>query len=356
MKRMIFFVLLAATCRAEDHAIKVGVATMLSGEFSALGQNLVRTCETYRSHLLRHPVQFVYEDGKVGSMDGLRAYQKLIRVDNVDMLIGGTSSNGTIAAKDLINSARIPLITPLTGGTNIDKAGPFVFRIGNSDILNGKQQAESFLQRGKRKIALLAEETEYTQDIAESFREHFLNNGGQIEYDESFLPGRSDFRTEISVIIRKNVDAVFVPTQTGVALGIFARQLEEQSGKKKMEIATSFVAAVNPDALKAGGDAIKGVHFMAPLYDRKSSSYTQFLDLYRLDHGRDPEIHFHTAGTVDALNLLQDYLDTHYRFNRDEFAAFLLHRVQNYKGLMGTFSFDKDGNADSGFQEQVIDH
>ncbi|MBX7137315.1 MAG: ABC transporter substrate-binding protein [Oligoflexia bacterium] len=343
-------------CAQESAApkVKVGVTSIMSGDLGVLGRNIADTAETYRKHYLRHPLEFVYEDAKLSSADGLSAYQKLINLDKVDLIIGGCSSNGTMAGKAIINSTKTPTITVVTGGRNIDAAGPYIFRIGNSDIQNGIEEADAFYAAQLTQVALLTEETEYTQDIASAFKERFLKLGGKLVYDENFTPGISDFRTQISKIKRSGAQGIFIPTQTGTALGIFVKQWVEQGGSRQVPIHTSFVAAPNADAHKIAGDAIVGIKYMAPKYDGNSARLKEFVEFYQKDHGHAPPIMFHTAGTVDALDLLQRYLDKYKQYDRERFQNYLVTEVKDYDGLMGRFSFDADGNSALGFEPAEI--
>lgn len=341
----------AETKKTEN--VKVGLATGLSGDFAPFGQNLVNTIETYKKFYLRHKIDFVYEDAKKDSKDGLTAYQKLIKLDKVDVLIGGTTSNGTIAAAPLVNKTQTVMITPLTGGSNIDALGPFVFRIGNSDILNGTQQADIFIEKGLKNVALLTEETEYTTDIAKHFRERFKKLGGNLVYDRAFIPNDLDFRTQVIMIRVKKPDAVLVLSQTGLAFGMFVKTFKEMLPEPKSEIHTNFVAADNPDAAKAAGDNIYGVYYMSPEYDEGNPQLKKFIEQYKEMHGHYPNVMCNAMGTVDALDMLQNYLDTHKTFKPIEFKEYLL-KLKNYHGLMGTYSFDKQGNSDLGFKLKQI--
>jgi len=339
----------------DQEPVVVGVPTVLSGELAVLGDNIRKTIETYSDRHLRYPISFVYEDARIGSMDGLRAYQVLINQKKVSMLIGGTSSNGSLAGAPLINTSHTVMITPLTGGSNIDQAGPYIFRIGSSDIRNAQQQSERFLESDIRRVALLTEETEYTQDIAQHFRKNYLSHGGAIVYDEDFLPGSITFRPLIAAILSKKPQAIFVGTQTGVAFGLFMKELRQVAPNSSIEVHTNFLAASNSEAFTVAGSAMNGVYYMAPAYDASNPAWTEFLADFRNDHHGDPAIPFHCAGTVDALNLLQAYLDTTKgRFNREDFRAWLLGNVRNYHGLMGTYTFDDSGNADTGFSPAEI--
>lgn len=75
----------------------------------------------------------------------------------------------------------------------------------------------------------------------------------------------------------------------------------------------------------------------------------EFLGHYLQDWKREPLIAFHTAATVDAMDLLQAYLDGAKSYSADGFKAFLLTKVKNYDGLLGEFSLDAEGNANTGF-------
>ncbi|MBN8550556.1 MAG: ABC transporter substrate-binding protein [Deltaproteobacteria bacterium] len=334
--------------------VKVGVPTVLSGDLAVLGDNLAKTVETYKKHHLRHPIEFVFEDARKSSIDGLNAYRKLIDIEKVDVIIGGTSSNGTLAGAPLVNSSKTVLITPLTGGSNIDKAGPYIFRIGNSDILNGTQQADILRKEGYSRVALITELTEYTQDIAKFFREQFVKEGGKIVFDEDFAPDSTSFKSLITKMKAQKPEAIVMATQTGLAFGLFLRELRELNGLPPTKIFTNFVAASNPDAFKAAGDSIYGVNYLAPAYDKDNPKLVQFFAEFKADHGSDPAIAFHAAGTYDALEMLQAFLDENKVFDREKFQQYLLTNIKNYHGLMGTYSFDAEGNADIGFTPAVI--
>ena len=340
---------------AEPAKYTVGVATVLSGDLAVLGDNIQKTISTYQKHNLRHKIDFKFQDAKKSSVDGLSAYRHLIEVDKVNFLIGGTTSNATLAASPLINSSKTVFITPVTGGSNIDQAGPYVFRIGNSDILNGVNQAELFIKRGIHRVALLTEETEYTQDIAKHFRLNFKELGGELVSDENFLPDSTDFRSQITGLMPKAPEGLFMSTQTGLAFGLFVKQLREVLPLGKVEIHTNFLAASNPDAIKVAGNALKGVHYLAPEYNSApDSAYHKFEQLYLAEHGHRPSIPFHTAGTVDALNMFQNYLDKANGFSAEGFQQYLLAQIKNYQGLMGTYSFDAEGNSNLGFSPKEL--
>lgn len=344
--------LLAAESKPE---VKVGMSAILTSDLAVYGKSDLNAARTYLKNFSRHNIKLIVEDGGLSSLDGLKSYQKLINVNKVDFLIAAGTSNGIMAAKSLVHSTKTLTMMASTGGYNIDDAGPWIFRIGNSDILNGVEQAKYFLENDIKEVALLTELTEYTTDISKAFKKTFLGQGGKIIYDESFLPNTRDFRTVVTKIISKKPKALFMPTQTGLALGILIKQLREQEKNGKIEVHTTMVAAPNPDAHKIAGKHIVGIHYMDPNYAPNSKLYRDFLKLYKEEHNGTPAAPFHVASVIDSLEHLQNFLDIYKKYDSIKFKKYLLTKVGKHCGYMGCYSFDSKGNTNLGFHSAIIE-
>jgi ABC-type branched-subunit amino acid transport system substrate-binding protein len=181
-----------------------------------------------------------------------------------------------------------------------------------------------------------------------------LAGGGTIVLDEEFLPDTTDFRSLIFKIKAKEPQALFMSIQSGLAFGLFIKQFRQLRADQSVEIYTNFLSADNPEARSVAGDSMYGVHYMAPAYDRRNERLQKFLVEIQRDHGTLPVITFHTAGTVDALNILQDYIDEAKVFSGDGVRKYLLTRVRGYRGAMGVYSLDEQGNSDLGFEPAQI--
>lgn len=201
----------------------------------------------------------------------------------------------------------------------------------------------------------MTEQTEYTQDIARFFRDKFQAQGGTLVFDEEFLPGTIDFRTLAARIRRADPEAIFVPTQTGNALGLFLRQWHEAKGAIDIPVHTTFVAGPNREAHVAAGELIVGVHYMDPAFSESNERRKQLFLTYKELFGSEPTIPFHTAGIADTLDLLSGYLKENSRFDEEKFRKFLL-AVRNYDGMLGELSFDEHGNTTIGFRMTRIEN
>ena len=113
------------------------------------------------------------------SGQGLTAVKKLVEVDGAQAVIGGTCSDDTMAAAPYVNENRIVYLTPVTGGSNVDGAGEYVFRIGNSDVLAGENPATDLIVRfNVTSAATVTEQREYTIDIRDNFKRKYASLGG----------------------------------------------------------------------------------------------------------------------------------------------------------------------------------
>lgn len=336
--------------------IKIGVATLLSGDYSALGENIVNTARltigeiNKRGGVGGRPIELFAEDSKLSSKDGLLAVQKLIDADGVKYIIAGMSSNGTLAAAPIANKNKVLLLSPVTGGPNIDNAGEYIFRIANSDSLAGRDIADAMIGRGYTRIGALSEVAEYTLDLEKSFRETLVSKNVAPIFEENFQPGNKDFRSQITKIKAANVDALLVVSQTGLSGGYFIKQARELGLRSK--IFSDFNLATNMDAQKIAG-SFSGIYFADPAYDVDKPELKSFFAQYRQQFGHDPAIPFHTAATYDSIQMLVAAL----KASGDDSAKvhdWLLGNVKNWDGFMGRYSLDARGNSDLGFKIKLI--
>jgi len=198
---LVWIVAINRQSASNNQPIKIGISTMLSGDWASLGDNIVNAAKLAVADINSsggingRQVQLVVQDSGLDSKTGLSAAQKLIDTDGVKYIIGGTSSNGTMAAAPVVNKDHVIYMTPVSGGTDIDGAGEYVFRTANSDLLAGTDLAQAAYKLGYRKVDTITEVTSYTLDIDKTFDSTFKDQGGVISVAEQFQPGTTDFRT-----------------------------------------------------------------------------------------------------------------------------------------------------------------
>lgn len=330
----------------EKQKIKIGIISPMTGQVGFLGQNIVKSAELALQDLGYDNVEFIVEDaGNVGeSAEAITAYRKLVDTDKVKIIIDGMSSDGTMAVSSLLEQDKVVMITPLTGGKNIDYASEFLFRNGPSDVYAGTAPAQYFKSNGLNNIVLLTDNAEYTLDIAESFKESF---NGNIVLDEKISPDDKDFRTTLSKV--SDYDAVFILTSTGQSSSYIIKQLCELGNTKP--VFTNFLA-FNPNAFDIAQDCIEGVYTYYPQSDSTEKA-KDFLIQYKEKYGYELPISFHSTGTYDAVKMSVEAINS-VGNDGQKIHEYLLEDIKDWDGINGKISFDARGNVEGGFRLMKI--
>jgi len=336
--------------------IKIGIATLLTGDYALLGKNIVNASQLAvkeindKGGINGRQIELFIEDSGVTSKDGLSAVQKLVDVDGIKYIIAGMSSSGTLAAAPLANQKHVILMSPVTGGKNIDEAGEYVFRNANSDILAGRDLANAMIKMGYKNVGVISEVTDYTLDIKNTFEQTIKENGGTIVISEEFQSDTKDYRTLIKKVETQKPQALLVLSQTGTNAAYFIKQSRELGFNPTLF--TDFNLATNTDAKKIIG-SLDGIYFADPSYDDENPATKSFFDLYQKTYGIASAIPFHAAASYDAVMMFSDAIKN-VGDNSEKVKDWLLANVKNRHGLMGIFSFDKNGNSDLGFTIKLI--
>ena len=341
----------------DTSTIRIGVASLLTGDYSLLGENIRDTAQLAVDQINKSGgikgklVTLFVEDSKVDGKSGLTAVSKLIDVDHVNYIIAGMSSNGTLASAPVANDKKVLLLVPVTGGSDVDNAGEYVFRIANSDNLGGRDIARGMQKLGYKNVAVLAEVTDYTINFKDSFKKEAASLGLNLVLDEQFQPRSTDFRTLILKTKKAGPEATLILSQTGLTGAYFIKQAKELG--LKTALFSDFNLVTNTDAKKIAG-SFDGVYFTDPAYDANNQNLKDFFSQFAERYGHAPAIPFHTAATYDSIQLLAKAIgevgDSSVKVH-----DWLLTNVKNYTGFMGRYSLDNKGNSDLGFTlKQVL--
>lgn len=172
-------------------------------------------------------IELVVEDGKCSGKDAAAAVQKLINVDNVEIILGWWCSSETIAAGKIAQQAWVVMVSAGSSSPEVSEIGDYIFRYWNdADVAN--VLAEYFANQEVATIWLVYENSDYAVAYANTVRELFE---GDIVVDERFATEEKDF-----AILAKNVatvaedlDAlVFVPQSEANTISFVKALVDEE--------------------------------------------------------------------------------------------------------------------------------
>ena len=234
--------LLALPVAAEaQKPIKVGMPIPLSGPPALFGDPASKGAQMYVDELnakggvLGRKVELIIRDSKADANEAVRVAREMILKDNVDFLVGTlTSAEGpavSVVAKEnkIVFIAPIPKTDQLTAA---DKLHPYVFRIAANTTMEGRSAAEIVAKWPVTKVATIAFDYAYGQDVTKAFVEHMKKIKPSVQIVDQQWPklGEQDYNPFINAQMAKKPEAIvssiwggfFVTyAKQGKALGMF---------------------------------------------------------------------------------------------------------------------------------------
>jgi branched-chain amino acid transport system substrate-binding protein len=239
---MLLALALAVPMAAEaQKPIKVGMPIPLSGPPALFGDPASKGAQMYVDELnakggvLGRKIELIIRDSKADANEAVRVAREMILKDNVDFLVGTlTSAEGpavSVVAKEnkIVFIAPIPKTDQLTAP---DKLHPYVFRIAANTTMEGRSAAEIVAKWPVTKVATIAFDYAYGQDVTKAFVEHMKKIKPSVQIVDQQWPklGEQDYNPFINAQMAKKPEAIvssiwggfFVTyAKQGKALGMF---------------------------------------------------------------------------------------------------------------------------------------
>jgi branched-chain amino acid transport system substrate-binding protein len=214
--------------------------------------------------------------------------QKLVEVDKVIAVIGGTNSATSLAMASVANRSRVAYIAP--NGTASELTGsncnPYTFRVQAPTPVGCRALAPSLLAIGKRWHFLVSNYT-YGLGIQRSMEALLKEAGGTTTGADAAPLNTTDFSSFILKIRQSKPDVVLLGLPGG-DLSTFLKQYAEMGMKDRIPVACPFIGAtdlwsINPAA--ATGYYGMPWYFNAPGHSPEEQA---FIREYTAKYSRPP--------------------------------------------------------------------
>ncbi len=251
-------VLAAAQAAAADN-IKIGVYLPLTGD-NAFGGQLelegVQLAHKEFPEVLGRKVDLVVVDNKSDKVEAANAVTRLIELEKVNGIIGTYGSSLAMAGGEVAELAGVPVIGTSCTNPLVTQGKKYYFRACFIDPYQGAGAATYAIKtRNYKKAALLTDvSNDYAVGLSSFFRRSFERLGGEIVSMMNYQSGDQDFTAQLTEIISKNPDVVFMPAYFAQG-SIIMKQARELGGKF---VLMGGDAMDNPDTVKIAGAAAEG--------------------------------------------------------------------------------------------------
>ncbi|HYM90067.1 MAG TPA: branched-chain amino acid ABC transporter substrate-binding protein [bacterium] len=280
---------------------------------------------------------------------GAKNMQELIADAAVVGIVGNFNSNVGKASIPITNDADLVQISPsqtnptLTKGPDaaaLRKKANNYFRVCPTDDLQGPVAADyAYKELKARKAAIIDDQETYGKGIADEFEKEFKKLGGTVVSHDGIPKGTQDFHAILTSIRAKNPDILFFGGVTTTGGGLIRKQMPDVGMKTTYEGGDGIV---EDEFLKVAGDAANGSYgTVASVNAEKIAAAQGFITSYKASFKDDPGAY--SANAYVAARIIIDAVKA-VGPDRAKVRAWVAN-LRNYKSIIGTFSFDKNGDT-----------
>ncbi len=339
---------LAAPTQAQD--IIIGEFASMTGSEATFGINSSNGAQLAMEEINAaggllggRKIKIILEDDQSKAGQPSAAVKKLIASDKAIAILGEIASSRSLEAAPICQEAKVPMVSPGSTNEAVTKKGDYIFRVCFIDPFQGTVMAKFALETLKvKKVAILSDvKSDYSKGLAQSFREYFTKNGGQVVVERSYSGGGTDkdFRAQLTSIKAAQPEAIFVPgyyTEAGL-IGKQARSL----GLKVPFLGGDGWDSPKLNEIAAG--SLDGCYFSTHFSPKDTSPKVQdFVKKYTGKFGMAPD-GMAPLG-YDAMMIIAEAIKTAGSTDggkiRDALAA-----TKNFAGVTGNITIDANRNA-----------
>ncbi|WP_321337203.1 ABC transporter substrate-binding protein [uncultured Cohaesibacter sp.] len=335
-------VMLPAASQAAD-SIKIGYQLPLTGNTAQYGQDFKDAAEIAlakfnASGQIDVPVEIIYEDSRSDAKEGVTIARKFVDDDEIVGVLGDFTSTVSMAAAQVYKRSGMVQLSQTASHPDFAKISKWQFRNITTQNQEGAVNAQWMIDQGIKKVAVIAEQTDWGQSVVKGFADPFKELGGEVVYTEFFNRGLADFRSIITKIEDKKPEAVY----TGFFYEDGAQFLKQVAQLNADIPVYSTSAAYNDKLIELAGDAADGLKLTATfLPTRKDANVQEFVTEWKKTHDNAPGQF--PAQAYDAVNIMlaavaKAYPDVTRESLRDAVAA-----TKDFPGVTGNTSFDENG-------------
>lgn len=328
----------------ETVSAKIGVISYLTGPGAAYGEAITNGFNLALEEVNAKgevKIELVVEDSAGKQDQALTVAQKLMSSDDIVGLLGPTLSTemNVVALEADLNG--IPIMGTSTTASGIPQIGEYVFRNSIPESLAIPAALEKAVDKyGVKKVAILyGNDDLFTKSGFDTMKEVAEEMGLEIVTIETFQKGQSDYNAQLTKIKDLKPDLI-------LASALYNEGAVIMDQARKMGIEVPFVGGNgfnSPEVIDIAGKASEGLIVATPWFGEKPDQKVQdFVKKYEEKYGKKPDQF--AAQAYDALYIMAEGLKNAGEADRDAFRDALA-EIKDLDGILGKFSFDKDGDV-----------
>jgi branched-chain amino acid transport system substrate-binding protein len=203
--------------------IRIGTFLSVTGPASFLGDPELRTLQMYVEKInagggvLGRKVELIHYDDAGDAKKAQTDVKRLISSDNVDVIVGGSTTGTTMAVVPLVERAEIPLISLAGAAIIVEPVKKWVFKTPHTDRMACAKIFEDMEKRGLKKIGMISGTDGFGKSMQDECKSIVAGYGIQVLADETYGPKDTDMTPQLTKI--KNTAGIQAVLNPGFGQG-----------------------------------------------------------------------------------------------------------------------------------------
>ena len=294
--------------------------------------------------VLGRKLELRIEDNQSTNPGSVLAVSKLTSSGDLTALIGSVRSTQIQAVAPTVLKVGLPMVI---GGTDFGlthSGNPWIFRARPNDGYSAKVIADYGVNTMKlKKWAIVHSTDAFGNGGKNNLIETLKAMGVTPVMVQGFTSNSQDFTPIVLAIKQSGADIVSTYIANSTDVGIFAKQLR-QLGVKAAWLGSPSIST--DTAMKLAGDALYGTYSIADFAVASSPEAQAFATKYKATFKLEADLY--SAWAYDAVKVLALAIKNANSTKPDDIQK-AIHGIKGYKGIEGTYTFDKNGDGLHGY-------
>jgi branched-chain amino acid transport system substrate-binding protein len=242
---------------AASAQIKIGMTVSTTGPGAAIGTPMKNTVPLMPETIAGQKVEYIVLDDASDTTNARRNTEKLIAEHNVDVILGTSSTPGTLAMTEVAARAKTPVMGMGAGVVLIrpmDENKRWIFKMPYDDSIIARLVANHMAENGVKSVAVISFNDAYGESWLTEFEKVAKENKIPVVGVEKFNRTDTSVTAQVLKTIAARPDAVLV-IASGTPAVLPQATLVERGYKGKI-YQTSGV--ISNDFLRVGGKNVEG--------------------------------------------------------------------------------------------------
>lgn len=194
--------------------IKVGSFLAVTGPASFLGDPELKTLQMYvedlnaKGGVKGRKLELIHYDTGGNAKDAVSFVKRLIKNDNVDLIIGGTTTGDTLAVIPDVEKEGVPFISLAGAVEIIEPVKKWVFKVPHTDRMAVAKIYEDLRKRGLTKVAIITGDGGFDKSGREQLLKLAPQYGITLVADESYGNKDTDMTAQLTKIRATDAQAI----------------------------------------------------------------------------------------------------------------------------------------------------